>query len=98
MANLTARLLAAQFTQDELEVKMKSLLLESIDGKTCAGWSAGDTSANKHVWMNLGPEMRLSTIAQALSILDPTTYPPEDMTPVTQTNVEFSNPFDSYAV
>ena len=96
MATTTAFLLAKRFTQAQLEAKLDQILTEELDGKTLAGWNSGDSAAQKHIWLSMPPNIREDDVAQALTILDPVTYPPVDIVPISQTKVKFSNPFNPY--
>lgn len=86
---LDARLLTLNRSQEELEAELALVQKELTGGKTVSSWSVGDSSGERNVWLNLPPAARLRAIAEALSILDPTTYPPDFVTATTQTRVEF---------
>lgn len=87
---IEAKLLAARFSKEELETQLDAALQEMTGGKTIIQWSVGDSSAQKQPWLNAPPGSRAKVIAEALSILDPVTYPPEDFIAITQTRPTFS--------
>ena len=86
---LEARLLTLNRSQEELEAELALVQKELTGGKTLTSWSVGDSSGEKNVWLSMPPGARLRAIAEALCILDPATYPPDFVTAVTQTRVEF---------
>lgn len=88
---LDARLLTLNRSQEELETELANVQAELMGGKTVSSWNVGDSAATRNVWLNLPPQQRLRAIAEALSILDPTTYPPDFVQATTQTRVEFTD-------
>ena len=87
---LDARLLTLGRSQEELELELAAVQKELMGGRTTSGWTVGDSSATRNVWLSLPPGARLRAIAEALSILDPTTYPPDFVTAITQTRPIFT--------
>lgn len=87
---IAANVLAARWSQEQLEEQLDNILAEIAGGKTLTSWSVGDSSAEKSVWLSKPPEERLKLIAEALSIVDPTTYPPDSFVAITQTRPAFS--------
>jgi len=72
-----------------LEEKLNAALEESADGTVLTSWGEGDTSAG-HQLVN-SPDERIRRLSNDLSILDPGTYPIEEVTAVTRTKPNFSN-------
>lgn len=91
MASTESRLLSIRFSKEELEGMLDASLREMTGGKTITSWSVGDSSAEKQAWLNSPPERRAKTIGEALSILDPAMYPPDDLIAITQTRVRFQD-------
>lgn len=87
---LDARLLTLNRSREELETELANVQKELMGGQTVSGWTVGDSSATRNVWLSLPPGARLRAIAEALSILDPTTYPPDFVTAITQTRPIFT--------
>jgi hypothetical protein len=87
---LAANLLAKRFSVEELEKQLDAVLKEHMGGKSVIEWQVGDSSAKKGQWLNFPPVVRLNDIAQALSILDPVSYPADSVTAITQTRVTFT--------
>lgn len=86
---IAANILALRKSQEELEAELDLILKELMGGKTLTSWSVGDSSAEKNVWLSQPPEQRARLVAEALSIIDPTTYPPDSVTAITQTKPVF---------
>jgi len=87
---VVANVLALRKSQEELEAELDLILAEMVGGKTVTSWSVGDSSAEKNVWLNQPPEARLRLVSEALSIIDPDTYPPDTVTAITQTRPTFT--------
>jgi hypothetical protein len=87
---IAARLLATRFSQEELEKQLDAVLKEHVAGKALVEWQAGDSAAKKSQWLQFPPSVRMHDIAMALSILDPATYPIEELTAINQTRVTFT--------
>lgn len=87
---VAANIIAIRKSQEELETELDLILAEMMGGKTLTSWSVGDSSAQKNVWLSQPPEARLKIVSEALSIIDPTTYPPDSVIPITQTRPEFT--------
>jgi hypothetical protein len=86
---VAANILAIRYSQEQLEAELDLILAEALGGKTLTSWSVGDSSAEKTAWLTQTPEARLKLVSEALSIIDPTTYPPDSVIPITQTRVSF---------
>jgi hypothetical protein len=87
---VAANILAIRYSQEQLEAELDLILTEALGGKTVTSWSVGDSSAEKTAWLSQTPESRLKLVSEALSIVDPTTYPPDSVIPITQTRPDFS--------
>lgn len=87
---LDSRLLTLNRSQEELETELANVQSELMGGRTVTSWSVGDSSAEKNVWLSMPPGQRLRAIAEALSIINPTSYPPDFVQAVTQTRPVFS--------
>ncbi len=87
---VAANILAIRKSQEELEAELDLILAELMGGKTVTSWSVGDSSAEKNVWLSQPPEARMKLVAEALSIIDPTTYPPDSVTPIIRTRPSFA--------
>jgi hypothetical protein len=74
-------------SQPWLEAELAKAQAEYAEGKTLVQASGGDASASKQVSMSL--ERRIQQILKALYILDPVTYPAEDVIPVRVTRASF---------
>jgi hypothetical protein len=73
--------------QPWLEAELANAQAEYAEGKTLVQASGGDASASKQVSMSL--ERRIQQILKALYLLDPVTYPAEDVIPVRVTRASF---------
>ena len=71
-----------------LEEKLEAALEQSAGGTVLTNWSEGDTTAG-HQLTN-SPDERIRRLSHDLAILDPGTYPVEEVTPVTRTKPNFS--------
>ena len=87
---LDARLLTLNRSQEELELELANIQSEMMGGRTVSSWSVGDSSAERNVWLSMPPGQRLRAVAEALSIIDPVTYPPDFVQAVTQTRPVFT--------
>lgn len=74
-------------SQDWLEKQLRLQQQNLALGKTTTAVGAGDTHSGSAV--QIGTVECIRMILAALSILDPATYPPEQVTPVTETRVTF---------
>jgi hypothetical protein len=86
---LDARLLTLNRSQEDLEAELLLIQNELMGAKTLTHWSVGDSSAEKSIWLSQPPAVRLRLVAEALSIVNPTQYPPDFTEAVTQTRVIF---------
>lgn len=71
-----------------LETKLNEALEESASGTVLTSWGEGDASAG-HQLVN-SPDERIRKLSNDLSILDPGTYPVEEVTPVTRLKPSFT--------
>jgi len=74
-------------SQPWLEAELAKAQAEYAEGKTLVQASGGDASASKQVSMSL--ERRIQQILKALYLLDPVTYPADDVIPVRVTRASF---------
>ena len=86
---LDARLLTLNRSRAELETELANVQTELMGGRTISSWNVGDSAATKNVWLSMPPASRLRAIAEALSIIDPVTYPPDFIQAATQTKLVF---------
>ncbi len=84
-----AQIFAKRFSQEELEKLLDSVLKEQSGGKTVSAWTVGDSSAQRQIWLNSPPGSRAALLIEALVIVNPTEYPPDQFLPVTQTRPIF---------
>lgn len=68
-----------------LEAALADCLEELKLGKVTDAYAAGDTNFHKSVDRNLSAERRRDMLLHDLSLIDPETYPPADVTPVKRT-------------
>lgn len=72
-----------------LEAALAEVNEEILSGKVNTEFGAGDTNFKAVTDQRLSPERRRNMILADLSILDPETYPPDDVTPVRVTSARF---------
>lgn len=70
-------------TQAQLESWLRDAQRDLAAGKTISAVNAGDAGSQKMVQMT--PLDRITKLLAALSLIDPTTYPPADIRKVTRT-------------
>jgi len=85
-----ANLLAIAYSEEELEKFLKATLSELLGGKSVVQWAVGESSATKQLWLSLPPKERSLIIGEALSIKNPTKYPPDSIQRISQTRPIFS--------
>lgn len=74
-------------SQATLETALAAVIAEELSGKTVTDVGAGDTSSRKSVQVSINERKR--RILHDLCVLDPVTYPPADVLPITRTRARF---------
>jgi hypothetical protein len=82
------------WSQAELESALRAAQDDFAAGKTLSSVGGGDANSTKLVQMT--PEQRIRQIYQALNFLDPDTYPKNQLSRVTRTQIQFSGYTDGY--
>jgi hypothetical protein len=78
-------------SQAQLEAWLADVNEEIATGKVNTDFGAGDTNFRAAVDGRLSPERRRNLLLADLSILDPATYPPDEVTPVRITTARFAD-------
>jgi hypothetical protein len=75
-----------------LEAALAEVQEEILSGKVNTEFGGADTNFKAVIDSKLSPERRRNMILADLSILDPATYPTDDVTPVRVTSARFVDP------